>query len=48
MAIKARGKSLGIVYAARYGNNYGLDQADFEKLCQLCLLLAKGFECLGR
>ena len=48
MAIKARGKSLGIVYADRYGNNYGLDQADFEKLCQLCLLLAKGFECLGR
>ncbi len=47
MTICARGKALGIVYADRYGNDYGLDQADYEKLCQLCRLLAKGFERLG-
>lgn len=48
MTIKAKGKSLGVFYADRYGNNYGLDKADYEKLCQLCMLLAKGFEQLGR
>lgn len=48
MTICARGKVLGIVYADRCGNDYGLDQTDYEKLCQLCRLLAKGFERLGR
>ena len=48
MTIHSRGKSLGIIYADRYGNNYGLDKTDHEKLCQLCMLLAKGFELIGR
>ena len=48
MTIRSRGKPLGVVYADRYGNDYGLDKADHEKLCQLCLLLAKGFELIGR
>lgn len=48
MTLCARGKALGIVYADRYGNDYGLDATDYEKLCQLCRLLAKGFERLGR
>lgn len=47
MTICAKGRALGIVYADRYGNDYGLDQTDYEKLCQLCRLLAKGFERLG-
>jgi len=48
MTIRNRGKSLGVVYVDRYGNDYGLDQTDHEKLCQLCLLLSKGLERLGR
>ncbi len=48
MTIKAKGKSLGVFYADRAGNDYGLDKADYEKLSQLCMLLAKGFERLGR
>lgn len=48
MTIHAKGKALGVVYADRYGNDYGLDQLDYEKLSQLCLLLSKGFERLGR
>jgi HD-like signal output (HDOD) protein len=47
MTICARGKPLGVIYADRYGNDYGLDQADYEKLCQLGRLLGKGFERLG-
>jgi len=48
MTIRTKGKALGVVYVDRYGNDYGLDQVDYEKLCQLCLLLSKGFERLGR
>ncbi len=48
MTIRAKGKPLGMVYVDRYGNDYGLDQTDYEKLCQLCLLLSKGFERIGR
>lgn len=48
MTIRTKGKALGVVYADRQGNDYGLDQIDYEKLCQLCLLLSKGFERLGR
>ncbi len=48
MTIRSKGKPLGVVYADRYGNDYGLDKADHEKLSQLCLLLAKGFELIGR
>jgi len=48
MTIRAKGRPIGVVYVDRYGNDYGLDQVDYEKLCQLCLLLSKGFERLGR
>ncbi len=48
MTIRAKDRALGVVYVDRYGNDYGLDQTDYEKLCQLCLLLSKGFERMGR
>jgi len=48
MNIQVKGRTLGIVYADRYGNDYGIDKKDFEKLCQLCLLLGKGFEKIGK
>ncbi len=48
MTIRTKGKALGVVYVDRYGNDYGLDQTDYETLCQLCQLLSKGFERLGR
>ena len=44
MNIQVKGKTLGVVYADRYGNDYGIDKKDFDKLCQLCLVLGKGFE----
>ncbi|MCB1950265.1 hypothetical protein, partial [Nitrosomonas sp.] len=48
MTIRTSRKTLGIVYADRYGNDYGLDARDYEKFRQLCQLLAKGFERLGK
>ncbi len=48
MNIQVKGKTLGIIYADRYGNDHGIDKKDFEKLCQLCLVLGKGFERIGK
>jgi len=48
MTIRAKDRPLGVIYVDRYGNDFGLDQVDYEKLCQLCLLLSKGFERLGK
>ncbi len=48
MTIRTKGKALGVVYVDRYGNDYGLDQIDYEKFCRVWLLLSKGFERLSR
>ena len=48
MTIRIKGKPLGVVYGDRHGNDHPLDEVDYEKFRQLCLLLAKGFEQLGR
>lgn len=48
MTIRVKGKPLGVVYGDRKGGEQLLDEVDYEKFRQLGLLLAKGFEQLGR
>ncbi len=48
MTIRIKGKPMGIVYADRHGSEHSLDAIDYEKFRHLGLLLAKGFEQLGR
>ncbi len=48
MTIRIKGKPLGIIYGDRHGSEHSLDEIDYERFRHLGLLLAKGFEQLGR
>ena len=48
MSIKLKGKPVGLFYADRFGNDYGLDQNAYSYFRTISTLTAKGLLKLSR